>query len=570
LNGICNQHTFQEPVSLNIEVPDNILLENATFIGPLDINTGYLAWYDSKIDITQRTISSEINHFSRWVIGKISDEKFFEKTYTYNLKNLPSSANFSLQFLLRNDIYRSFKKWEAYSKATNIYFQETTDQDPDIGLGFVKVADIEKTFGSLLLGNQWFGVCLWDLYSDKRFILFNDDLNWNSTIALANNFNNDAINIERILTHEIGHYFGLKDIKSPNPLTSNSVMGSGDLANTPLSICECDLSNIKMEYPKISSFNEYQCPIEIEKISPLNSIIYGYSEQIINDVKVKIVDASDAGVPNVTVVFRLALDTNVGTISEPVVATDATGIALLKSLVLPNNIGDYVLTARTWLGGPINARPRDCIFNVTTVEPTSNIIDIEGNVYKTVKIGTQTWMGENLKTTKYNNGDLIGTTTPSTKDYSLEPTPKYQWASNGNESTVSTYGRLYTWDAVNDNRGLYPTGWHVPTDNDWTILTNYLGGESKAGGKLKETGITYWPSPNLGATNESSFSALPGGYHDRFGSFYNFGYSAFWWSATEGDAIHSWCRYLYHIDNIVYNGNLMKSDGYSVRCVTDN
>jgi len=143
----------------------------------------------------------------------------------------------------------------------------------------------------------------------------------------------------------------------------------------------------------------------------------------------------------------------------------------------------------------------------------NTVTDVDGNVYHTVEIGTQVWMVENLKTTKYRNGDLIGTTTPATLDISSEATPKYQWAFEGNESNVNTYGRLYTWWAVTDIRGVCPTGWHVPTEDDWITLTTYLGGEDVAGGKLKEAGTTHWWAPNEGATNSSGFTALPGYVH---------------------------------------------------------
>ena len=126
---------------------------------------------------------------------------------------------------------------------------------------------------------------------------------------------------------------------------------------------------------------------------------------------------------------------------------------------------------------------------------TATVTDIDGNVYNTVTIGTQVWMKENLKVTKYRNGDAIGITTPATLDIWGETSPRYQWAYDGNESNVATYGRLYTWYAVTDSRGVCPTGWHVPTDSEWTTLTDYLGGESVAGGKMKEAGTTHWNSP---------------------------------------------------------------------------
>ena len=105
-----------------------------------------------------------------------------------------------------------------------------------------------------------------------------------------------------------------------------------------------------------------------------------------------------------------------------------------------------------------------------------SVSDIEGNVYKTIAIGTQTWMAENLKTTKYNNSDLIGTTTPAILDITAEAEPKYQWSYDSTESLVATYGRLYTSYAVSDSRRVCPTGWHIPTDEEWRILRDFLGG----------------------------------------------------------------------------------------------
>ena len=110
---------------------------------------------------------------------------------------------------------------------------------------------------------------------------------------------------------------------------------------------------------------------------------------------------------------------------------------------------------------------------LTKCQPDS-VKDIDGNVYRTITIGTQVWMAENLKTTKYRNGDLIGTTTPATLVIEGESTPKYQWAYDGNESNVATYGRLYTWYVATDSRNVCPIGWHVPTDAEWTTLTDYL------------------------------------------------------------------------------------------------
>ena len=195
--------------------------------------------------------------------------------------------------------------------------------------------------------------------------------------------------------------------------------------------------------------------------------------------------------------------------------------------------------------------------------------DIDGNVYNTVTIGAQVWMKENLKTTKYRNGDAIGTTSPATLDISGETSPKYQWAYDGNESNAAVYGRLYTWYAATDSRGLCPTGWHVPTDAEWTTLTDYLGGEAVAGGKIKEAGTAHWNSPNTGADNSSGFTALPGGVRFISGKFANVGYDGFWWSATEDSAATAWLRNLnYTFNNAVLSYD-RKSFGFSVRCVKD-
>jgi uncharacterized protein (TIGR02145 family) len=201
--------------------------------------------------------------------------------------------------------------------------------------------------------------------------------------------------------------------------------------------------------------------------------------------------------------------------------------------------------------------------------PSNIVLDIDGNSYNTVKIGTQVWMAENLKTTKYRNGDLIGTTTPATIDISGESSPKYQWATNNNESNVAAYGRLYTWYAATDSRNICPTGWHLPTVAEWTTLSSYLGGESVAGGKLKETGTTHWISPNTGATNESGFTALPGGYRDNFGTFSLFGYTGNWWSSTEYSASDANYRSLPYDFSNVRNSYYGKRGGFSVRCLHD-
>jgi uncharacterized protein (TIGR02145 family) len=204
--------------------------------------------------------------------------------------------------------------------------------------------------------------------------------------------------------------------------------------------------------------------------------------------------------------------------------------------------------------------------------PGPAVTDIDGNNYTSVKIGSQVWMVENLRTTKYRNGDLIGTTIPASLDIRSENDPKYQWAYDGNENNVPEYGRLYTWYAVNDSRNLAPTGWHVASNADWEKLVDYLGDELTPGGKLKERGSVHWNDPNTGATNESGFSALPGGSRLESGPFSNIGFVTYWWSSTEcigcvNKAGLDW--YVGYNFSVVYWSGDNASIGGSVRCVQD-
>jgi uncharacterized protein (TIGR02145 family) len=193
--------------------------------------------------------------------------------------------------------------------------------------------------------------------------------------------------------------------------------------------------------------------------------------------------------------------------------------------------------------------------------------DNDGNVYKAVTIGKQVWMAENLKTTKYNDGTAIPSVTDD-KAWEALTTPAFCWYNKDATINKNTYGALYNWYTVNTNK-LCPKGWHVPTDAEWTTLTTYLGSESVAGGKLRETGTTHWEKPNTGATNESGFSAHPGGYRNNHGAYANVGFFGFWWSATEYVATASWCRTMGCSGKDVLRNFSLKKNGYSIRCLKD-
>jgi uncharacterized protein (TIGR02145 family) len=210
------------------------------------------------------------------------------------------------------------------------------------------------------------------------------------------------------------------------------------------------------------------------------------------------------------------------------------------------------------------------LFNRCTKDNSNVVSDNDGNSYHSVTIGSQVWLDENLKTKKYQNGELIGTTTPSNENIADEDSPKYQWPYGGNETNVATYGRLYTWYAITDSRNVCPVGWRVPTDADWIALTTYLGGESVAGGKLKEAGTTHWVTPNTGSTNESGFTALPSGPRDPNGSFGTSGHDGNWWSSSSFSAMNAYSLSMFYDDVSAGMSDNDKHNGYSVRCVKNN
>jgi uncharacterized protein (TIGR02145 family) len=200
-----------------------------------------------------------------------------------------------------------------------------------------------------------------------------------------------------------------------------------------------------------------------------------------------------------------------------------------------------------------------------TYVPGNGATDIDGNTYTSIIINGQEWMQQNLAVTKYRNGDPIPTGLSNT---TWENATSGAYAIYNNDAANNTlYGKLYNWYAVNDSRGLCPTGWHVPSDAEWTTLETNLGGSSVAGGKMKAT--TGWYSPNTGASNESGFTGLGGGIRFINGTYYNIYDYGGWWSSTENDSNIPWYRNLQSYSSDVYRGNFPVQNGFSVRCVRD-
>ncbi|MDD4033537.1 MAG: FISUMP domain-containing protein [Bacteroidales bacterium] len=216
------------------------------------------------------------------------------------------------------------------------------------------------------------------------------------------------------------------------------------------------------------------------------------------------------------------------------------------------------------------------IFSCTPQESPDTFTDSrDGHVYKTVTIGSQVWMAENLA--------YLPEISPASYSY----TEPYYYINGYNGTSLGeavltdnyrTYGVLYNWSAAmngaassednpSDVQGICPTGWHLPSDAEWKQLTDYLGGEDVAG-KLKEAGTSNWISPNTGATNESGFTALPGGFRRPGGLFFLFEFAVFW-SSTEDRSTHAWARFLCSSDNNVDKSCFSKDYGFSVRCLQD-
>lgn len=203
---------------------------------------------------------------------------------------------------------------------------------------------------------------------------------------------------------------------------------------------------------------------------------------------------------------------------------------------------------------------------ITSISSSETVSDIDGNIYHTVPIGTQVWMLENLKTTRYRDGISIPNITESTSWFNLN-TPGYCWYNN-DITNKNTYGALYNWYTVNSGK-LCPTGWHVPSDAEWATLITSLGGASTAGGKMKEIGTSHWVIPNEEATNRSGFTALPGGIRYEDGSFSNVGNMGYWWSST-GNNNSALSLYLSYTFKETFNSRaLIMGRGLSVRCIKD-
>lgn len=290
-----------------------------------------------------------------------------------------------------------------------------------------------------------------------------------------------------------------------------------------------------------------------------------YTDLTATSVTLKgIVSANDL---STTVTFEYGTTTAYGSTvtadNSPVTEEDDTVSATLSGLT-PSTLYHYRIRAENDLGTVYSA---DSTFTTVITGITDTVSDIDGNTYQTIGIGYQEWMTENLKTTKYNDGNDIPLADNDTIWEELS-TPGYCWYNNDSASYQAVYGVLYNWYAVNTGK-LCPSGWHVPTDEEITELVDYLGGAGEAGGLLKETGTAHWKSPNKGATDEYDFTALPGGKRNDGGEFIFIKIDGNWWSSTSYSTNYALYIYVQYNYSNSYQSYIKKKYGLSVRCLKD-
>lgn len=241
----------------------------------------------------------------------------------------------------------------------------------------------------------------------------------------------------------------------------------------------------------------------------------------------------------------------------------------MKALIIrkkPGIVCFYLFTAILVLYQGCTKEKETIYLNIKPWVNYGTISDLDGNVYKTIAIGSQTWMVANLTTTKLNDGTPIPLVTDAKLWSGLE-SAACCWHDN-NPAYHVTYGVLYNWYAVGTNK-LCPAGWHVPTDEEWTLLTNYAGGEYVAGARLKEAGLIHWNSPNTGATNQTYFRALPGGILNSSDSLFQYLHkTGCWWTSTAIKNL-AFSRLMFDSSVSVEKVLTARTDGLSVRCIKD-
>lgn len=240
--------------------------------------------------------------------------------------------------------------------------------------------------------------------------------------------------------------------------------------------------------------------------------------------------------------------------------------------ILYTNVGSFDVTLTITTDAGTSTETKEDFIVVEQVPggcgQTSIVTDIDGNAYSVVTIGGQCWLGENLKTTRFRDGTPIPEVTDGQAWTAL--TTSAMCSYNNDNANDAAYGKLYNWFAANDPRGLCPEGWHLPHDNEFAVLTEYLDPDDEfAGGRLKEAGTAHWLAPNEGANNSSGFTGLPGGMRFREGQFDHLGLRGLFWASREDGDFEGYFLTLTYETPVAHRTHLWKQSGFSCRCVKD-
>ena len=277
-----------------------------------------------------------------------------------------------------------------------------------------------------------------------------------------------------------------------------------------------------------------------------------------------VVTASDTVYAKWNITYTVTFDDqSATTLVNPKTKTIITPAITIDAL--PTQPSKTACTFSGWytakFGGGTEFKASTVVTADITIYANWTVTDIDGNVYHITTIGDQSWMVENLQTTKVNDGTAISLVTDATAWSNLN-SPGYCWYDNNLVSNKIPYGALYNWHSVGTGK-LAPTGWRVASDSDWAILGTFVS----SAGKLKEAGTSHWSAPNTDATNETGFSALPGGYRYNYGTYSFLGQYGHWWTSAEKDSGNTWNRDMHFNDPTLFRNNYNKKYGFSVRCI---
>jgi len=355
---------------------------------------------------------------------------------------------------------------------------------------------------------------------------------------------------------------------------------------SPSSGTKCDVTNSQGQFAGFVPKGEILViSVSLYCGSTLSSALYSNTIGPINSTTT--LNTISITPPTSTMLSGTIVDCNNQTLIDSYVAINGQIIfpnnGVFNAFICSNSISVTAYGLNPWIGEQpqlitMVGGTQNVVLTVCGGGALGSVTDIDGNTYNTVEIGSQIWMQENLKTTRYKNGTVIptglsnvdwqNTTNGACSDY------------NNDTANTSVYGKLYNWYAVADPAGLCPAGWHEPEDWEWNMLVKYIyptadticiscSQSAFAGGAMKEIGLAHWNFPNTGATNNSGFTSLPGGLRNVTGAYNSIGNYGNWWSASSYSATDAYQRFQLYNNSNIYRYRDYKSNGYSVRCVKD-